>query len=73
MTTSIDSDPEFWHGLTLWTDSVSMQVRDTDVVLHVRAQAHRSTEEHQPFLLPNAEARRIRDLLNVATARGFLL
>lgn len=68
----VDDDPEMYHGLTVWTDSVSMQVRDSDVVLHVMDGATRSPEHLEPVLIPKAEARRIRDLLNVATARGEL-
>jgi hypothetical protein len=69
---AIDADPEMWHGLTIWTDSISLQVRDDTVALHVSDDARRSTEDHHPVILTAAEALRIRDLLNVATARGFL-
>lgn len=69
---AIDSDPEMYHGLTIWTENVSMQVRDTEVMLHVMEDAKRSPEHLHPVLLDQGEARRIRDLLNIATARGML-
>lgn len=69
---AIDADPELFHGLTIWTDSVSMQMRSDDVALHVRSEAPRSPETGNPVLLSHDEARKMRDLLNVATARGAL-
>jgi hypothetical protein len=65
-------DPELFYGLTIWDGFGSMQVRDTGVALAVMDNAPRSSEMGRPVLLTNAEARRIRDLLNIATARGFL-
>jgi hypothetical protein len=77
---AIDSDPEFFHGLTMWsTDqpdgypAFAAQVRDDSVDLvfnerqdngHVGSRFERE--------IPLADARRLRDLLNVATARGYL-
>jgi len=60
------------EGLTIWTDSVSVQVRDDEVALSVQESAVRSTEDGAPVLIPAADARKVRDLLNVATARGCL-
>lgn len=70
--TAIDDDPEFFHGLTVWTSSLSMQIRDMSVALHVKEDAMRSSEAGNPVILDRTEARRVRDLLNVATARGAL-
>lgn len=63
--TSIQDDPEFFYGLTMWADGLSAQVRDTTVVLFDRG---RETENE----IDQVAARRLRDLLNVATARGHL-
>ena len=63
---------EMMQGLTIWTDSVSVQVRDDEVALSVQKSAIRSTEDGAPVLIPAADARKVRDLLNVATARGCL-
>lgn len=63
---------ETFLGLTLWTVALSMQVRDDTVALQVRYGAQRSTEDGQPVLLTHDEARKVRDLLNMATARGML-
>ncbi len=73
--TSIDNDPEFFHGLTFWGEKVSAQVREassaeeylTGLVVHPLG-----TPEGEEVFLPMPDARRLRDLLNVATARGFL-
>jgi hypothetical protein len=62
---SIDSDPEFYSGLTMWGTAVSAQVSDTTVVLH-------PTNSLLDVEMPHTDARRLRDLLNVATARGYL-
>lgn len=66
---SVDEDAELFHGLTVWTESVSAQVRDYGVVVHVMDDG--PTDLGDP-LLSKDDARRLRDLLNVATARGFL-
>jgi len=63
---------EMMDGLTIWTDSVSVQVRDDEVALSVQESAVRSAEAGAPVLIPADDARKIRDLLNVATARGVL-
>lgn len=63
---------ETFLGLTIWTEAISMQVRDDTVALHVMEGARRSSENGEPVLLSHAEARRVRDLLNMATARGML-
>jgi hypothetical protein len=63
---------EMMEGLTIWTDSVSVQVRDDEVALSVQESAIHSTENGSPVLIPADDARKIRDLLNVATARGVL-
>jgi hypothetical protein len=70
---AIDADPEFFYGLTMWVDGTSAQVRDTTVVVH-------AMQTRDVFVRPVAgevemshtAARRLRDLLNVATARGML-
>lgn len=63
---SIDSDPEFFHGLTFWGQSVSAQVRERGVVI-----VYDLPSGPEVGLTPS-DARRLRDLLNLATARGFL-
>lgn len=73
--TSIDSDPEFFHGLTFWGEKVSAQVREASsaeeyrnaLVIHTLGE-----DDGHGTVLPMPDARRLRDLLNVATARGFL-
>lgn len=65
-------DLEMIEGLTVWTSTVSMQVRDHQVALHVREDAPRSSEDGHPVLMTVEDAIRMRDLLNVATARGQL-
>jgi hypothetical protein len=76
--TSIDADPEFFHGLTIWCGNptairVSAQIRDAgQLAVYVGPAAQRSTEDNHPVILPADDARRLRDLLNVATARGML-
>lgn len=72
MKLAIDEDPEFFHGLTLWTTSISMQMRDNGAALVIRPEAVISSEYGSPAILDKPELRRIRDLLNVATARGAL-
>ena len=80
-TTSIDSDPELFHGLTVTQGDpgnirVSAQLRDyadgNRLALYIGPGAERSTEVGEPAILPAEDARALRDLLNVATARGFL-
>lgn len=68
----IDQDAEFFHGLTAWGPNASYQVRDDCLAFHVMENAKRSSEQGQPVLMTLDEARRLRDLLNVATARGAL-
>jgi hypothetical protein len=76
--TSIDADPEMFHGLTIWCGEpknvrISAQIRDAgQLAVHIGPAAERSTEDNHPVILPADDARRIRDLLNVATARGIL-
>lgn len=65
-------DLEMIEGLTVWTGTVSIQVRDGYVALHVRDDAPRSTEDGHPVEMPVADATKVRDLLNIATARGQL-
>ncbi len=67
-----EMDLELLEGLTVWTGTVSMQMRDGQVALHVRDDAPRSSEDGRPVLMPVEDAVRVRDLLNVATARGRL-
>lgn len=73
---SIDSDPEFFHGLTMWGRAAWFQIRDTQggptLVVMIRDDAPRSSENGHPAILPVDDLMRLRDLLNVATARGFL-
>lgn len=70
---SVDSDPEFFHGLTMWGDFGAAQIRNEGLALHVGPNAQRSTrEEGQPVIVALDEARKLRDLLNLATARGML-
>lgn len=66
---AIDADPEFFHGLTMWGKAVSVQVRENAVIIHPLPGG--PTEKNDPAL-PLDDARRLRDLLNVATARGYL-
>lgn len=61
----MDLDATFFYGLTAWMSTVSVQVRESEVIIHDMV---RSTD----VALDLAEARRLRDLLNVATARGFM-
>lgn len=69
---AIDSDRVFYHGLSWWGTNASFQVRDGDLAVHFMEYAERSTENGNPYILSAFEARKLRDLLNVATARGFL-
>lgn len=71
----IDNDPEFFHGLTMWGEAASFQIRSDQgerLVVFIREDAPRSSENGHPACLPASDARRLRDLLNVATARGYL-
>lgn len=72
---SIDSDPEFFHGLTFWGEKVSAQIAEASKAEEYRNALviHRLGEDdgHGTFV-PTPDARRLRDLLNLATARGFL-
>lgn len=77
---AIDSDPEFFHGLTMWSEdrpdgfpAFAAQVRESGVDLvfnERRDDGHVGSRFEQE--IPLADARRLRDLLNVATARGYL-
>lgn len=62
-TTTIDADAEFFHGLTIWTSSLSLQLRDTSLALHVKNDAMRSSENGNPVLLPKEEGGGRADLL----------
>lgn len=64
---AVDADPEFFYGLTMWVDGTSAQVRDTTVIVHAMNAA-----PPQEVEMSLVAARRLRDLLNVATARGHL-
>lgn len=44
----------------------------TALYLSLKDETPRSTEDGTPFRLPADDARRLRDLLNIATARGIL-
>ena len=44
----------------------------TQLALYIGAGADISTEDGHPALLPADDARALRDLLNIATARGYL-
>jgi hypothetical protein len=68
----IDQDPEFYFGLTMYGKAVSVQVRDSYIALSLHDDAPRSNEVGDPVAIPMEDARRLRDLLNVATARGML-
>lgn len=68
--TSPNDDPEFWHGLTMWEEGVSAQVRDGALVLHFVNSDDGSVQGE--FELDEPAVLRLRDLLNVATARGHL-
>lgn len=71
--TPIDEDPEFFHGLTMWSRRTvrgahngcpfAAQVRDHGLVLAFNG---------EDYEVDMQDARRLRDLLNVATARGLL-
>jgi hypothetical protein len=62
--------------LTIWGETISAQIRDyqdgTQLALHVRDDAPRSSEDGQPYQLPTADVVLLRDVLNAATERGFL-
>lgn len=67
---AIGDDPEFFHGLTMWGDEWSAQIRDDEVILYF---AHGDASPGgTEYAIDAEEARRLRDLLNVATARGAL-
>ena len=63
-TRAIGDDLEFFYGLTMWAEHAAMQLRYTGVVIYDR-------DRHTGIWLSAAEVQRMRDLLNVATARGF--
>lgn len=74
-------DPEFWDGLTMWGLFGSAQVREVSnldgdsqpqLVLYVKPDAERSAEDGHPYVIGAYDMRRVRDLLNIATARGML-
>ena len=57
-------------GLTVWGDTISAQIRDEHLVLHVREDAPRSTEDGHPVLVSPSDARKLRALLVEAEHRG---
>jgi len=66
----VTDDPEFFHGLTMWEGGeFSAQIRDDALALYFGSGR---TAEAGVSLVPLKAARRLRDLLNVATARGHL-
>ncbi|WP_068059191.1 hypothetical protein [Nocardia xishanensis] len=72
-----DSMNEHLHDtLTIYGETISAQIRDytpeTKLVLHVRDDAPRSTENGHPYELPIGDAVLLRDVLNAATERGEL-
>lgn len=69
---SIDTPERTFYSLTIWTPTISMQVRENIVALHVMDDAPRSPEDGHPVEMSHDDARKIRDLLNMATARGEL-
>jgi hypothetical protein len=73
--------PELTEGLTDWAvvdrETVGAQIRswgaNNDTVLVVAIpEPLRTTETSEPFMLDAGAARMLRDLLNIATARGYL-
>lgn len=67
--------------LTVWGDTMSAQLRDTQtvdgqpaptLVMHHYEGAPRSSEDGKPFVLSAIDAVLLRDLLNAATERGEL-
>lgn len=60
-------DPEMFDGRTIWGDGWATQVRGNGVVLYFERKG--GGVEYGVSL---DDARRLRDLLNVATARRFL-
>lgn len=72
---SIDSDPEFFHGLTFWGEKVSAQVTEMST-LDERRHGLVINDMHNvnadSVVLSPTDACRLRDLLNLATARGFI-
>lgn len=61
------------ESLTAWGETISMQMRHPHALyLHHMAGAPRASEDGQPWLIPVADARILRDLLNAATDRGQL-
>jgi hypothetical protein len=70
---TIDQDPEFWHGLTLWGSATDVaSTRDCGWAAQIRDSHVQFMFNDNEFEVPAEEARRLRDLLNVATARGAL-
>lgn len=59
-------------SLSIWTSGFSAQIRDNSLAFHVMDDAERSTEDGHPAIFPLADARRLRDLLNLAHFRGRL-
>jgi hypothetical protein len=69
MPVAIDTDPEFFHGLTFWGTAVNVQIQEFDTGTTV---ALRDSDGDSILALPADDARRLRDLLNLATTRGYL-
>lgn len=73
----IDSDPEFYHGLTFRGEWVSAQIHEMSspeerkygLVLHPMSNKQPANMD---IHLSPSDACRLRDLLNIATARGFI-
>lgn len=68
----ISDDPVFWYGLTMGGDFGAAQIRDQYVAFFLKDDVERSTEKDTPAVIHADDARRLRDLLNIATARGML-
>jgi hypothetical protein len=61
------------ESMTIWAVRISAQVRNHDeIVLFHYPGAPRSTEDGKPWILTTLDSVLLRDLLNTATARGYL-
>lgn len=72
--TTIDEEPEFWHGLTMWGGGYDVSSKkEIGSAFQVRAGGHMAVSiDGHDFEIDRLQVLRLRDLLNVATARGAL-
>ncbi len=57
-------------GLTIWGETISAQIREGTMALHVRDDAPRSTEDGHPVIMPQEDVAKLRALLVEAETRG---